>query len=405
MTAWLDEHRRVAAERNEALPVPSLQDEHWRFTSLRGIDFEAFPAAEAAVGEAEGAILADGEHAGRLVMRDGGVTLEDFSEAVAAQGVVFGSLARLAEERADVVEPLLGSIVGYEDKFAAENGALWTDGAVLHVPAGVAVELPFHVAYEIASEGAAQRWRLVVSLGAGASATLVEEHLPGRPGYANGVAEVRLAETAHLTYVVVQERSDETLHFAYHRAEVAKDATLDWAACSTGAKTGKTRMETRLTGEGATGRLSGVYVVDQARHLDLDTTQEHDAPNAVSDLAFKGVLEDRARSVWRGVIRVAEGAQGTDAYQENRNLLLSPKARADSIPGLEIDTNDVRCTHGATAGPVDPMLRFYLMSRGIPRREAEQMIVEGFLEDALERIPDERIRTALKDAVMRRIVL
>jgi Fe-S cluster assembly protein SufD len=162
-------------------------------------------------------------------------------------------------------------------------------------------------------------------------------------------------------------------------------------------------METRLTGEGATGRLSAVYVVDGKRHLDLDTTQEHHAPNAVSDLAFKGVLLDQARSVWRGVIQVAEGAQGTDAYQENRNLLLSSTARADSIPGLEIDTNDVRCTHGATAGPVDPMLRFYLMSRGIPTAEAERMVVQGFLGEALERIPDERIRGALADAVMRRI--
>ncbi len=405
MTAWLEERRRIAAERNEALPVPSLKDEHWRFTSLRGIDFDEFAVAEAAAGEAAGAVLADGEHAGRIVMRDGGIVIEEFADAVAAQGVVFGSLARLAEERADLVEPILGSIVGYDEKFAAENGALWTDGAFLFVPAGVRIDLPFHVAYEIASAGAAQRWRLAVVLEEGASATLVEEHLPGSPGYANGVAEVSLATTAHLTYVVLQERHDEALHFAHHRAEVAKDATLDWAACSVGAKTGKTRMETRLTGEGATGRLTGVYVVDEKRHLDLDTTQEHDAPNAMSDLAFKGVLEDRARSVWRGVIRVAEGAQGTDAYQENRNLLLSAQARADSIPGLEIDTNDVRCTHGATAGPVDPMLRFYLMSRGIPKEEADRMIVEGFLEEALERIPDERIRKALKGIVMRRVAI
>ena len=405
MTAWLEERRRIAAERNDAMPVPSLKDEHWRFTSLRGIDFAEFAAADAAAGEAAGAILADGEQAGRIVMRDGGIVVEEFAEAAAAQGVVFGSLARLAEERADLVEPILGSIVGYDEKFAAENGALWTDGVLLHVPAGVRVELPFHVAYEIATVGAAQRWRLVIALEEGASATLVEEHLPGRPGYANGVAELTLAPTAHLTYVVAQERHDETLHFAYHRAEVAKDATLDWAACSVGAKTGKTRMETRLTGEGATGRLTGVYVVDDKRHLDLDTTQEHDAPNAMSDLAFKGVLEDRARSVWRGVIRVAEGAQGTDAYQENRNLLLSSEARADSSPGLEIDTNDVRCTHGATAGPVDPMLRFYLMSRGIPGEEADRMIVEGFLEEALERIPDERIREALKGVVMRRVAI
>ncbi len=404
MTAWLEERRQQAAESNEVLSVPSSSDEHWRFTSLRGIDFATYAATVDAVpGEPQGAILAEGEHAGRIVMRDGGVVLDEFSPAVAAQGVVFGSLKRLAEEHSDLVEPVLGTIVGYDEKFAAENGALWTDGLLLHVPAGVKVELPFHAAYEIATEGAAQQWRVIISLGEGAEATLVEEHLKGEPGYANGVAELVVAESAHLTYVVVQDRNNASLHFAAHRAEVAKDATLEWAACSTGSKTGKTRMETRLTGEGSTGRLSAVYVVDGKRHLDLDTTQEHDAPNAVSDLAFKGVLLDDARSVWRGVIRVAEGAHGTDAYQENRNLLLSPKARADSIPGLEIDTNDVRCTHGATAGPVDPMLKFYLMSRGIPAVEAERMIVEGFLEDALERIPDERIRTALTTAVMRRI--
>ena len=404
MTAWLEERRQQAAESNEGLSVPSSSDEHWRFTSLRGIDFATYAATVDAVpGEPQGAILAEGEHAGRIVMRDGGVVLDEFSPAVAAQGVIFGSLKRLAEEHSDLVEPVLGTIVGYDEKFAAENGALWTDGLLLHVPAGVKVELPFHAAYEIATEGAAQQWRVIISLGEGAEATLVEEHLKGEPGYANGVAELVVAESAHLTYVVVQDRNNASLHFAAHRAEVAKDATLEWAACSTGSKTGKTRMETRLTGEGSTGRLSAVYVVDGKRHLDLDTTQEHDAPNAVSDLAFKGVLLDNARSVWRGVIRVAEGAHGTDAYQENRNLLLSPKARADSIPGLEIDTNDVRCTHGATAGPVDPMLKFYLMSRGIPAVEAERMIVEGFLEDALERIPDERIRTALTTAVMRRI--
>jgi Fe-S cluster assembly protein SufD len=404
MTAWLEERRQQAAASNEVLSVPSSADEHWRFTSLRGIDFATYAATvEAVPGEPQGAILAEGEHAGRIVMRDGGVVLDEFSPEVAAQGVVFGSLKRLAEEHSDLVEPVLGTIVGYDEKFAAENGALWTDGLLLHVPAGVKVALPFHASYEIATAGAAQQWRVIISLGEGAEATLVEEHLKGEPGYANGVAELVVAESAHLTYVVVQDRNNASLHFAAHRAEVAKDATLEWAACSTGSKTGKTRMETRLTGEGSTGRLSAVYVVDGKRHLDLDTTQEHDAPNAVSDLAFKGVLLDNARSVWRGVIRVAEGAHGTDAYQENRNLLLSPKARADSIPGLEIDTNDVRCTHGATAGPVDPMLKFYLMSRGIPAVEAERMIVEGFLEDALERIPDERIRTALTTAVMRRI--
>ena len=319
MSTWLETRRKAAAESSEALGVPSLSDEHWRFTSLRGIDFDRYAvSAEATAGDMAGAILGEGDHAGRLVMRDGGVVAEELLADVAAQGVVFGSLARLADEHAALIEPLLGTIVGYDERFAAENGALWTDGLLLHVPAGVKVQLPFHTAYEIATAESAQQWRVIVSLGEGAEATLVEEHLPGQLGYANGVAELVLAETAHLTYVVVQDRNDASLHFAAHRAEIAKDATLEWSACSIGSKTGKTRMETRLTGEGSTGRLSAVYVVDGKRHLDLDTTQEHDAPNAVSDLAFKGVLLDNARSVWRGVIRVAEGAHGTDAYQENR---------------------------------------------------------------------------------------
>ena len=206
MSTWLETRRKAAAESSEALGVPSLSDEHWRFTSLRGIDFDRYAvSAEATAGDMAGAILGEGDHAGRLVMRDGGVVAEELLADVAAQGVVFGSLARLADEHAALIEPILGTIVGYDERFAAENGALWTDGLLLHVPAGVKVQLPFHTAYEIATPESAQQWRVIVSLGEGAEATLVEEHLPGQPGYANGVAELVLAETSHLTYVVVQD--------------------------------------------------------------------------------------------------------------------------------------------------------------------------------------------------------
>jgi Fe-S cluster assembly protein SufD len=402
---WLEERRQAAAEANAALPVPTIRDEHWRFTNLRGIDFAAYrtptPTSEAA--HAEGTILAVGNEAGRLIQRDGAIVLAELDPAVAAQGVVFTSLEAGATEHAELVERYLGTIVGTDEKFAAENAALWTGGVLVYVPKGVHVELPLHAAFELATDGGAQHWRMLVVAEESSRFTLIEEHVEGRPGYANGVVEVSVGANAHVEYVTVQSRHTDALHFAHHRAEVARDATLDWAATALGARTGKTRMESRLTGAGSTVRLTGTYIVDGDRHLDLDTTQEHDAPHATSDLAFKGVLADESRAVWRGVIRVAPGAQRTDAYQENRNLLLSPHAHADSIPGLEIDTNDVRCTHGATAGPVDRQLLFYLMSRGIERKVAERIVVEGFFADVLERIESEPVREAIRGALLKRL--
>jgi Fe-S cluster assembly protein SufD len=405
MTPWLQDRRQAAAEANAALPLPTLRDEHWRYTSLRGIDFAAFQPAPAAPAtpEAEGTILTVGNEAGRIVQRDGAVVVEQLDPEVAARGVVFTSLERAAAEHADLVERYLGTIVGTGEKFAAENAALWSGGALVYVPKGVEVELPLHLAFELATEGAAQHWRVLVIAEESSRFTLFEEHVEGRPGYANGVVELSVGANARVEYVTVQSRHLDTLNFAYHRAEVARDAELDWAACALGSRTGKTRMESRLTGPGSTAKLTGTYIVDGERHLDLDTTQEHDAPHATSDLAFKGVLADRSRAVWRGVIRVAPGAQRTDAYQENRNLLLSPRAHADSIPGLEIETNDVRCTHGATAGPVDRQLLFYLMSRGLERPVAERLVVEGFFADVLERIGNEPVREALRGALLKRL--
>jgi Fe-S cluster assembly protein SufD len=402
---WLEERRQAAAEANAALPVPTIRDEHWRFTNLRGIDFGAYraPAPSVDAAHAEGTILAVGNEAGRLIQRDGAVVVVELDPAVAAQGVIFTSLESAAAEHPELVERYLGTIVGTDEKFAAENAALWSGGALVYVPQGVHVELPLHAAFELATAGGAQHWRLLVVAEESSRFTLIEEHVEGQPGYANGVVELSVGANAHVEYVTVQNRHLDSLHFAHHRAEVARDARLEWAATALGARTGKTRMESRLSGPGSTVRLTGTYIVDGDRHLDLDTTQEHDAPHATSDLAFKGVLADESRAVWRGVIRVAPGAQRTDAYQENRNLLLSPRAHADSIPGLEIDTNDVRCTHGATAGPVDRQLLFYLMSRGIERKVAERIVVEGFFADVLERIESEAVREAIRGALLKRL--
>jgi len=404
-TAWLDERRRAAQELDSTLPVPTIREEHWRYTNLRGVDFDAFaaPAPGAAAVAPPKTLLAAAAAAGRLVQVDGAVVQAELGEEARAQGVLLLDLEQAAISHPEIVEAHLGRIVGTGEKFATENLALWSGGALVHVPDGVQLADPLHVTFELATEGAAQHWRLLLVAGAGSRFTLVEEHAEGAAGYANGVAEIVVGPAAALEYVTIQNRHRDALHFAYHRAEVDRDAELDWVACALGGRLGKTRMESQLIGPGATARLTGTYVLDGERHVDLDTTQEHDAPHATSDLFFKGVLSDRARSVWRGVIRVAEGAQRTDAYQENRNLLLSPRAHADSIPGLEIKANDVRCTHGATIGQVDRELLHYLMSRGLERAAAERLIVQGFFADALARIKAAPVREAIAVALQARL--
>jgi Fe-S cluster assembly protein SufD len=376
MTAFLAERRRVAAERSAALPVPTIRDEHWRYTNLRGIDFAAYaPAASPVVLEA-GSLPA---------------------------GVLFMDLERAAAEHPQLIERYLGAIVGTDEKFAAENAALWTDGVLVYVPRGVEIDEPLQARFTIGRDGAAQQWRVLVIAEEGSRFTFMEEHAEGAPGYANGVAELHIGAAAHVEYVSFQHRHLDTLHFAYHRAEVDRDAELDWVAVALGSKTGKSRMESRLIGPGSRSKLTGAYVLDGTQHVDLDTTQEHDAPNATSDLFFKGVLSESARSVWRGVIRVAEGAQKTDAYQENRNLVLSSRAHADSIPGLEIKANDVRCTHGATIGRVDPEELYYLMSRGLDRAAAERLIVEGFFVDAFQRISSAPLRERVQQTLLAKL--
>jgi Fe-S cluster assembly protein SufD len=178
---------------------------------------------------------------------------------------------------------------------------------------------------------------------------------------------------------------------------------LDWVAGGFGSKKGKIRIQNDLNGPGATSRVTGAYFADGDQHLDYDTFQEHIAPSTESDFKFKGALRENAHAVWRGMIRVEEDAQKTNAYQENRNLLLSPKAHADSIPGLEIMANDVRCTHGATIGRVNRDELFYLMARGLSRAEAERLIVRGFFQDILDRIDLEPVRDALGAALEARI--
>jgi len=296
--------------------------------------------------------------------------------------------------------------VGAEEKFAAHNTALWESGLLVHVPKGLVLEQPLYVRISNSAENGTLFWRMLVIAEAESRFSLIEEYASASPdlgAYMNAVVELHVEQAAKVEYISVQNLARETWHFASHRARVGRDAELDWVTAGFGTKKGKVRIENDLAGEGATSRVTGAYFADGSQHLDYDTFQEHLAPNTTSDFAFKGALRDTASVVWRGMIKVEKDAQRTNAYQENRNLLLSDEAHADSIPGLEIEANDVRCTHGATVGQVDRDQLFYLMARGLSRGEAERLIVRGFFTDLLSRIELEPVREALGEALEARI--
>jgi Fe-S cluster assembly protein SufD len=383
--------RSEALERYRSLPVPGTDDEPWRFTDLRGFDPEAFSAEAETVSRPESMLELD--VAGLAHVGEGGIEIER-----APDGVIF---ELLPEDH-----PRLHELVGWDEKFAAHNAAAWQAGLLVRVPKGVVVEQPLYVRVANAVEDGSLFWRLLVEVEESASLTLIEEYASARPdlrGYSNAVAELFVGPNAKLEYVSIQNLSKETWHFATHHARVDRDAELDWVAGGFGSKKGKVRIQNDLAGPGATSRVTGAYFADGEQHLDYDTFQEHIAPRTESDFAFKGALRDRASTVWRGMIRVENEAQQTNAYQENRNLMLSPKAHADSIPGLEILANDVRCTHGSTTGQVDREQLFYLMARGLSRQEAERIIVRGFFQDILDRIDLEPVREALGAALESRI--
>ena len=381
-------------ERYDALPLPTTTDEHWRFTDLHGFDPASF-AGEAAPGSTDqrGSMLSGLDLAGIVHVNEVGISIEGVEQGIRV-------------EKLDEHHELLGTLVRLDDKFAAHNAAMWQHGLLVHVPQGVVLDKPLYIRIANTVEGGSLFWRLLVVAERQSRFTLIEEYASSDPslsGYSNVVTEAFVGQAAKFEYVSIQNFSRETWHFAAHRARVERDAELDWVAGGFGSKKGKVWIENDLTGPGATSRVTGAYFADGDQHLDYDTFQEHAAPNTTSDFAFKGALRDSATAVWRGMIRVEPEAQRTNAYQENRNLILSQDAHADSIPGLEILANDVRCTHGATSSPVNRDELFYCMARGLSRSEAERMIVRGFFQDVLDRIELEPVREAVAHALDSRI--
>ncbi|MDX6601459.1 MAG: Fe-S cluster assembly protein SufD [Solirubrobacterales bacterium] len=363
----------------EAITLPPLPDQKtkgWEFTDLSGLDLDSYEpgSAEASIGSSEGAVVLP--------------------------------LAEAAESRPELVEGRLGSLAPAEDPFVARNDAAWSDGVLVHVPAGVKVEEPIRIEVPLSENGSALNWRTLIVLEEGAEAEVWEHwSSPGDDVDAllNSVVELSVGQAAALRYVNTQDISESAWIFATQRAQVERDGRLDWAALGFGSARGKVRMETNLAGAGSEARVTGGYAGGPGQHLDYDTTQEHAAPNTNSDLAFRGVLAAGATAVWRGMIRVDPGAQQTDAFQESRNLLLSTEAHADAIPGLEIEADDVRCTHAAAVAQIDRDQLFYLTSRGLAEAEAKSLIIEGFLESLVERLAKGPVREEVSAALERRL--
>lgn len=404
----LGEYREKAWETFEILPYPTTSDEAWRRTDIRGLDgsitlpgkdsyldFSPVPdnLLEPLVSEKQG---------GQIILLPGGVQKKIPSD-LAKAGVIFTDFLTAAEDHSEIFYPVLGQIVKPEDgKFAALSAALGENGVFVFVPRGVKVESPLQSILWAAGPGLAHFSHLVIWLEEDASLTYVHENAsPDEPEQAvhSGIVEIYVGSGASLRFVELQSFGNHVWNFTHERARVCQNGQLDWTFGAVGSELTKNFSDLDLVGPGANGRMSGFYFTDGKQHLDHDTQQNHLSHHTTSDLMFKGALKGNSRSVWQGMIYVAPGAQQTDGYQANRNLILSGKARADSIPGLEILADDVRCTHGATVGKIDPNLIFYLLTRGIPDDEAERLIVEGFFEPIMERIPFEGVRQRFKASI------
>jgi Fe-S cluster assembly protein SufD len=414
--AWALEQRREAAAVAARLPFPDRRLELWRRTDFGTLalgELDPFaPGLKARnVDDLPAAVIArlagEASNLGLLVQRNGEVALEQTHPALAQQGVIVCSLERALREHPEKLQGRLGALIETDlDRYAALHQAMRAGGAFVWVPDGVQAGLPIRLFQWLDRAGVAAAPATVVVLGRGASATVLEECLSETadgPAFFSGGTEVFVGEDARLVYGHLQDWGRNVIHYSNQRARIERGGELQWIQTFLGGRTTKTNSYFQLVGAGAKAFVHGFMFGDQRQHFDLHTLQRHLAEQTTSDLFIKSALKDRARSVYQGMIQVAPGAQRTDAYQSNRNLLLSDTARADSIPGLEILANDVRCTHGATVGSVDAEQMYYLMTRGLPRDDAQRLVVEGFFAPVLDRIPLESVREQLRGMIQAKI--
>ena len=410
-TGVLSDYRKHAWQSYARLAIPVTTEEAWRRTDLHNLPAEVFQLAQANAFEDLPAVpenllkpLVANQHGGQIVLVPGGSRV-DLDEKIAKQGVIFTDLKTAEQKYPELLERMIGKTVNPEEgKFASLAAAFAQNGVVLYVPKGVNVEEPLHSVLWGPGADIAHVSHLLVLVDEGASVTYVHEASSPDETQVNsmhaGLVEIQVMQGANLRFVELQSWGKNVWNFSHERIRVERDGKLDWIFGAVGSRLTKNFSELDLVGQGATGRMSGFYFTDGSQHLDHDTQQNHLAPNTTSDLLFKGALKGRSRSVWQGMIYVAPGAQKTDGYQANRNLVLSEHARADSIPGLEILADDVRCTHGATVGKLEQEPLFYLKSRGIPQKDAERLVVEGFFDPIMQRIPFEGVRERFLQAIL-----
>jgi len=413
---FLARRRAAAWAHCEKTPFPARTEELWRRTDIRSLSWDQVLAvrdAHPVVGSAaelppslRGEIGPREERSALLVQLDSNAILIERDSELSKRGVVVMPVLQAAREHPALVEKFLGRTVRPdESRFTALAAALESGGAFVYVPDGVTLDRPIQVIFSRETADAGTFPHVVIALGERAEAAVIEEYVsheePG-VGVNVGATEVTVGQGASLRLATFQRWGGNVYHFGTERVRIGRDARFHWTYTALGGKLTKVDLEMHLDGEGSEAKFSGCYFGNGTQHFDFHTFQNHNVGHSVSDLLFKGALRDRARMVYQGLIKVHKDAQRSDAYQANRNLLLSERARADSIPSLEIEANDVRCTHGATVGQVDEEQLFYLRSRGLPRPEAEQMIIQGFFEPVLERIPAPTLRAAVTAAVERK---
>ncbi|MCS6848258.1 MAG: Fe-S cluster assembly protein SufD [Anaerolineae bacterium] len=388
--AWLLARRLEALRVFRDTPAPNRHDELWRRVDLSTFKLD---------------VILSGITPANTVLD---VKRSRLPAGLTQQGVIFTSLQTAMKKHQRLLDEwLMTQCVKLNDTYyAAMHGIFVRYGTLLYVPAGVRVDRPLRTTIRMAADQLAGFNHTLVVLEEDAKATLIEDFAsPTGPHQAmyNGVVEIMLGKGAELDYVSIQDWGRNVYNFSTERAKVGEEATLHWVIGGVGSKFTKSLIEADLVGPRGTALLSGVYFADSRQQLHYDTQQNHIAEACKSDLLYKAALRDEARTVWRGNIRVFPGAQKTDAYQANRNLQLSKRSRADSIPGLEIEADDVRCTHGSTVGTIEEEPIFYLRSRGIPLNEARRLIVEGFFAPVIERIPLEETRARLLEEIGKKI--
>ena len=411
--AWMLEFRLAAWQQFEAMPWPKATDESWRRTRLTGFKLENFqPVAmpDGATGrDALNTILQEEldemDSAASLIFQDGGVIYRDVSEDLAGKGVIFTDLQQAVHDHPDLVKQYLMTEVVKPDqnKFTALHAALWDTGAFVYVPKNVKVDLPLQVILNQATKASGGYHHTLVVADEGAEVTVVDDLLGGEAGLQSSVVELILRDNSVVRYMNLQDFDHSAWNFLTGRAAMGKDTDLRWIQVSWGSRLTKAFLDMELLGSGGHAELLGIYFPIGKQHIDHETLQIHRAPSCFSDLLFNGALKDKSRSIYMGIIKVHPGAQKTDAFQRNGNLILDGTARADSIPGLEIEADDVRCTHAATAAQVEDEYLFYLMARGLTRAQGERMIVQGFFQAVLDRVPVESVVHKLERVIERKI--